>query len=79
MICKYGSKEEINSLHGIAYNVMYGEFDNYRKGQNIKKICQWWNRGYSREGRKCCYEHLEGDCEKYIAHGVCNSQTCRQA
>ena len=73
-----GVFKELEKYEDIAKNAVKGALDKpcSVKNSSIKR-CNWWNRGYCREGpAKCSYYHPSDDCEQHLQEGRCFSQGC---
>ena len=41
-------------------------------------VCNFWNRGFCKEGSLCSYGHPEQGCKEYINHGECLDTRCKR-
>ena len=45
--------------------------------KRILRRCNWWNRGYCREGTSCPYSHHAKDCREHLElNGSCRVPGC---
>ena len=41
-------------------------------------VCNFWNRGFCREGSFCPYDHPQQDCKESIENGKCCDTRCKK-
>ena len=73
-----GIKEKKQQLE-----LVIGMLDMLRKTQGKKdmmaRICNFFNRGFYKEGFSCRFDHSEKQiCEKFSVDGICNQKFCEK-